>query len=93
MNAIETLEHEAIQAHARGDTWRQFHANHGPAILKVEPCDHRRHHRMLRRLMALVVSGDCDGLDPIGDAIQPWEQDAEQQSPHDTQTQARCLLP
>jgi hypothetical protein len=91
MNAIQQLERRALDAYRAGQTWAQFWAEHAGAIGRAEPYDARRYHRLVRRLLALIVAGNEDGAEPMGDGLQPWERDDAR--PSDTQTTARCLIP
>jgi hypothetical protein len=90
MNIIQTLERAAIIAHHRGNSWSDFHQQYSADIHRAEPCDHRAYHRLVCRLLSLVVSGDADGIEPIDAEL--WLAD-DTHKPHDTKTQARCLLP
>ena len=90
---VKQLERAALQAHRRGELWRDFHRQHSVEINRAEPCDHHAYHRLVNRLLSLVVSGDTDGQQPLGDDdAMPWDRD-DQVSPHDSKTQARCLVP
>ena len=90
---VENLETAAVAAHNRGDTWTMFWEQHGAEVCRAEPHDRERFALLVRRLLAIVTSGDDDGLHPIGDDDGlPGEAD-EQPTPSDTRTQARCLLP
>ena len=90
MNAIQTIERAAIQAHQTGQTWQTFHRKHSSDINRAEPVDHRAYHRLVCHLLALVVSGDTDGQQPVdNDDAMPWLSD-DQPSPSDTETEARC---
>jgi hypothetical protein len=89
---VRTLERNAIQAHHRDESWSMFWANHGDAIRRAEPWNRSRFNALMRRLLSLVVSGDSDGLEPVGDDDGlPWEV-GDWPKPADTGTQARCLL-
>ena len=93
MNIVKHLERAALVAHARGEQWATYWTAHADAIRAVEPYDRGRYRRLVNRLLSLVVSGDTAGQTAVGDddAV-PWELD-DQPSPHDSKTQARCLLP
>ena len=65
----------------------------GAAVCQAEPYHRGRYRRLVGRLLSLVVAGDVDGQEPIGDdAAMPWEID-DQAKPHDTETRARFLWP
>jgi hypothetical protein len=90
VNAIRTLERRAVDAHRAGDTWTQFWDRHGGEVCRAEPHHRQRFQRLVRRLLALVASGDCDGQEPID--AEPWRTD-DTDKLSDVGTQARCLLP
>lgn len=93
VNMTKQLERRAVEVHRRGEQWAVFWEQHGDDVRAVEPYNRGRFRRLVDRLLALVCSGDCDGVEPIGDDdAMPWERD-DQVSPHDSKTQARCLLP
>lgn len=93
VNMTKQLERRAVEAHRRGESWAIFWGRHGDDVRAVEPYNRGRFRRLVDRLLALVVSGDTDGQQPIGDDdAMAWERD-DQPSPHDSKTQARCLLP
>jgi hypothetical protein len=76
MTTTQHLERLALAAHAAGKTWAEFWQQHGADVAAAEPWDRRRYHRLVRRLLALVVSGDTDGQEPVGDGWPrpcPWE--------------------
>ena len=85
MNAIRTLERHARACHARGIGWNDFWEQHGAEVCQAEPHNRQRFGRLVRRLLSLVTSGDCDGQTPIptgllwGDA-EPWELDDAQEA-------------
>ena len=85
MNQRE-LERAARDAHQAGTTWQDFWEAHGHHVRTLEPWHRGRFHALVQRLLGLLVSGDCDGQQPVGD-VTPWERD-DQQQPHDTRTQA-----
>jgi hypothetical protein len=73
------LERAAIVAHAAGTPWSVFWSQHGGHVIALEPHDRRRFHRLRQRLLGLLVSGDVDGQEPVGDGWPrpcPWELDA-----------------
>jgi hypothetical protein len=93
MNAIRTLERAALAAHRRGTGWATFWQEHAQAIRQAEPWDRGRFRTLVNRLMHLVASGDGSGEQPAGDDdAPPWVVD-DAPGPHDSQTQAHCLLP
>ena len=60
-------------------------------VAAAEPWDRTAYRRLVGRLLALVVLGDTDGQEPVGDTM-PWEaDDCAFPVLSDTQTQARCL--
>ena len=89
---VTQLERTAIDAHQAGMTWGQFWDQHGAAICAAEPHDRQRFTRLVRRLLALLTSGNLDGAQAVGDdnAI-PGELD-DQPGPDATKA-ARCLWP
>jgi hypothetical protein len=90
MNAKQ-LERSAREAHRLNIYWPQFWQMRGEAIRAAEPFDRQRFRRLVSRLLALVVSGDDDGMEPLGDT--PWEiDDAPQAALSDIEMQARCLF-
>ncbi|MGA2069371.1 MAG: hypothetical protein ABSG86_30755 [Thermoguttaceae bacterium] len=91
MTMNRALEAAAQAAHAAGKTWAEFWQQHGADVAVAEPWDRRRYHRLVGRLLALVVSGDTDGQEPVGDTM-PWEaDDCASPTLSDRQTRARCL--
>jgi hypothetical protein len=92
MNATRHLELLALDCHRDGSTWAAFWQRHGDDVRKAEPYVATRYHRLVRRLLHLLTTGDESGQEPAGE---PWLLDdvPEQPSPHDSKTQARCLLP
>jgi len=79
---IQTLERLALDAHRRGGSWTEFWQEHADATRQAEPYNAGRYHRLVNRLLAIVVSGDCDGQQPIGDdEAMPWELDDHQPDP------------
>ena len=88
MNAIRVLERRAIDAHARGDGWETFWQEHGAQVRAAEPYRRNAYHALVRRLLALVVSGDTDGQEPID--AEPWRTD-DTDKPADVGTRARLL--
>ena len=79
---IKQLEKLAIEAHRTGQGWQDFTTQHSEAIKTAEPVNISRYRRLRANLVALVVSGDRDGMFAAGDddAIYPWEA-AEQYPP------------
>jgi hypothetical protein len=80
MTEHRMLELLALDCHHVGSTWDSFWLEHGERVRKVEPYDRARYRRLVRRLMALVVSGDTDGHEPISAGLlwgtaMPWETD------------------
>jgi hypothetical protein len=61
---VRDLERHALDAHCRGDTWGTFWTEHGAAVCRAEPNDRDHFARLVRRLLALVTSGDTDGMEP-----------------------------
>lgn len=94
MTNHQTLKRAAAEAHKLNWTWDRFWQLHADAIRRAEPYSRQRYHRLVQRLLALVVSGDNDGQTPVGDDdTTPWVVDDQQHpQPHDTITRARCLL-
>lgn len=65
MNERTRLERLAVRRHRAGTTWPDFWDQHRLAVLALFPRDHYAYHRLARRLLALLVSGDTDGQQPI----------------------------
>ena len=67
----KTLERRALQAHATGQTWNAFWAEHGDDARAAEPFNNGRLRKLEHRLHHLVTCGDgdfwCDG--------EPWLED------------------
>lgn len=91
MNASRHLERLALACHRRGDTWSQFWEAHGAEVCRAEPHNRARFQRLIRKLLALVVSGDDCGMDGL-DALDADDAQAEQPGPHDTETAATLQL-
>jgi len=76
---VKALERQAVRAHAAGLRWSEFWPTVAAQVAQVEPHDRRRYHRLVGRLLALLVSGDTNGAEPAGDGWPrpcPWELDA-----------------
>lgn len=86
--STKQLERSAIRAYARGVGWSEFWAEHGGAVCRAEPHNRQRFQRLVRRLLALLTSGDCDGMEPAGE---PWllDEQAQAVAMDDTTTAAR----
>ena len=74
MNQTRTLERAAQDAHRRGATWGAFWDQHGAEVCAAEPHDRRKFQCLIRRLLALLVSGNEDGAEPAGS---PWLLDSQ----------------
>jgi len=63
------LDSAALSAHHRGirsaDSWTE----HGAGARTAEPWNAGRYRPLVPRLLALVVSGDTDGQQPVDDAL------------------------
>jgi hypothetical protein len=70
MNQIQRLERAAVRAHRRGVRWNQFWESHADAIKTAVPRD--RLQGLFKRLLCLLLSGNTDGLTPVGDDMEPW---------------------
>ncbi len=71
------LERAAIKAHKVGQDWETFWQRHEADIRNAQPWNRQAYHKLVRRLLGLVVSGDLDGQHPAGDPdVMPWERDA-----------------
>ena len=68
---VKHLERLAVDAHRRGWNWERFWTQHGPEVIAAEPFDAGRFHRLVRRLLSLVVAGNLDGQEPL-DVEQLW---------------------
>ena len=90
MNAIRRLK-PAINAYKAGQTWNQFWPTVAEQVQQAEPINVPAYHRVVRRLMALLVSGNTDGMMPVGDDVMPWAADDAQAEQHvdDTHTAAK----
>jgi hypothetical protein len=91
MNIVKRLEHAAIAAFKRGDTFSDFYRDNEPAIRAAAPHDRRAFGRLYRKLMSLTISGDLAGDRAVGDP-EPWATDDRldhDQHVDDTHTQAR----
>jgi hypothetical protein len=64
---VRKLETAAVAAYAAGDAWTTFWEHHGAAVCRAEPHDRHRFARLVRRLLALVTSGDSIGMEPGAD--------------------------
>ena len=92
---MNSLERAAIAAHKSGLGWDQFWQTHGDEARAVT-YDRRKFHRLFRRLLHLVTSGDDAGQFAVGDpdAPMPWEvDDKAEQNRIDGETHARIQLP
>lgn len=78
---VKELEREAIRAHAAGERWESFWRRIRDDVERAEPVDRHAYHRLVQRLLGLLVSGDISGAEPIGDGWPrpcPWEVDDEE---------------
>ena len=91
VKAVKRLEEAALDAPRSGEPWADFHRRHSVEMNRAEPIDHRAYHRLVCRLMALVVSGDTDGQTAVGDddAMPRLLDEQQEQTPSDTGTAAR----
>ena len=85
--SAERLDHEAVVAHRRGIRWTDWWPTVAHDVAQVEPHDTARYGALVGRLLALVTSGDLNGLYPVGNALVP--QTADVAKPADTGTVAR----
>jgi hypothetical protein len=84
------LENLAISAHRRGDRWVEFWPTVAADVAALEPWDRDAYRKLVSRLSYLLVAGNCDGSEPVGD----WFVDDVQPMPiivDDVSTNARCL--
>ena len=63
---VKQLEQAAIDAHRRAESWPEFWEQHGRRFQRP-PLGRPALHRMVRKLVGLVVAGDVDGQEPVGD--------------------------
>ena len=63
---VQALERAAIDAHARGIGWSDFWEQHGVEVCAAEPQDRQRFARLVRRLLALLTSGNDNGMHAAG---------------------------
>jgi hypothetical protein len=78
MTTTQELERAAVDAHRRGLPWSQFWPTVAADVIRVEPYDRNRYHKLVGRLVALVAAGDVDGAEPADDGWprpMPWELD------------------
>jgi hypothetical protein len=68
---VKQLKREALAAHRGGDTWGDFWQAHGASVAAAEPLDRGGYHRLVCRLLALVVAGDTAGQYPAGNDAEP----------------------
>jgi hypothetical protein len=73
-NAYRQLERAALRAHRRGERWASFWPTVAAHVQRAVPYDVGAYHRLVRRLLALLVSGDDSGMMAVGDA-EPWDAD------------------
>ena len=85
--SAERLDHEAVVAHRRGIRWTDWWPTVAHDVAQVEPHDPARYGALVARLLALVTSGDLNGLYPVGNALVP--QTADVAKPADTTTNAK----
>ena len=91
---ITSLEQAALFAHRAGWSWDRFWAEHADQVREAEPWSVPRYHRLVRRLLHLLTSGEHSGQFAVGDPDvweqeQPWEADDAASQPDDTITTAR----
>jgi hypothetical protein len=78
MREIARLEQAAAEAYRRGTTWSEFWQVHAADVAAAEPYDTRRYHKLVRRLVGLVSSGNLDGWEPIPTGLlwgEAWDED------------------
>ena len=85
--SAERLEHEAVVAYRRGVSWTTWWPSVASDVAQAEPHDPARYGALVGRLLALVTSGDLNGLYPVGNALVP--QTADVAKPADTTTNAK----
>ena len=83
----EELEHAATVAHRRGIRWRDWWPTISEHVAQAAP-DTAAYRRLVARLLALVTSGDLNGLYPVGNALVPQTAD-DVNNPDDTTTNAK----
>ena len=91
MNGIkQSTGRAALVAHRAGTGWADFGEQHGADVAQAEPHSRPRFQRLVRRLLALVVAGNGDGQQAVGDT-EPWADDdqAGNNHPADVGTAAR----
>ncbi len=59
LSTHEKLKLKAVAAHNRGQDWHRFWHLHKPEIDKAEPYNALRYHKLVRKLMLLVWTGDA----------------------------------
>ncbi len=88
----QALETTAIEAHRAGMSWAGFWGQHSAQIRQAQPWRRPAYHRLVNRLMHLLLTGDGAGQFPPEDpdGIESWDRDDAAEQPHETQTCA-CL--
>ena len=76
----QALECHALAAHHAGTGWTDFWQQYGIQAREAEPYNRRAFHRLVRRLLALVASGDTDGQHPVAVGLlwgssEEWDDD------------------
>jgi hypothetical protein len=69
MSDTKQLERHAVEAHRNSESWTTFWRQHGGEVRRAEPFDRQRFNRLTSKLLALVVSGDSNGLRGIDTAL------------------------
>ena len=76
LSEMKQLERLALEAHTCNQSWNDFWPTVANRVRQAEPWNRSKFRRLYERLLALVVSGDCDGMLPIGIGdVVPWEAD------------------
>jgi hypothetical protein len=92
---IKQLESAALEAHRAGTTWSTWWPTIAAELVQLELLDDRAYSRLVRRLLAIVASGDTDGMQPVGQWIDDDQGDDQAGLVvpiiDDVTTAARCL--
>ena len=88
--AERALERAAVDCHRRGIGWTDFWQRHGIAVREVESYNRQRYHRLVRRLLHLLTSGEASGEHPVGHEMlwgMAWDEDDYSLPPQGADTQ------
>ena len=86
MAVVQQLEREALDAHARGQSWSEFWPTVADRVRQAESCG-GDYHALVGKLLHLLLCGNVDGAEPVGDGLDLWFLD--DAKPADTGSRAR----